>query len=113
MGNAARLLLRLRIRFPDPLPQSLQRAGAGLRAQPVIGAESLHDGLNHFFLNSIGAGIPLTDDTALRLAAGQIADLYMLLGNEAYADAQDPTIGFGTEPNSQNAEEQRVVEILQ
>jgi len=46
---------------------------------------------------SIGAGIPLTDDTALRLAAGQLSDLYMLLGNEAYADAQDPTIGFGTD----------------
>jgi uncharacterized delta-60 repeat protein len=46
---------------------------------------------------SIGAGFPLADDTALRLAAGQLSDLYMLLGNEAYADAQDPTIGFGTE----------------
>ncbi len=46
---------------------------------------------------SIGANIPLTDDTALRLAAGQISDLYMLLGNEAYADAEDPTIGFGTD----------------
>ncbi len=46
---------------------------------------------------SIGAGIPLADDTALRLAAGNLADLYMLLGNEAYADAQDPTIGFGTD----------------
>jgi hypothetical protein len=46
---------------------------------------------------SIGANIQLTDDTALRLAAGQISDLYMLLGNEAYADAEDPTIGFGTD----------------
>jgi len=34
---------------------------------------------------------------ALLLAAGRLADLYMLLGNEAYADAADPTIGFGTE----------------
>jgi hypothetical protein len=46
---------------------------------------------------SIDASIPLTDDTALRLAAGQLSDLYMLLGNEAYADAEDPTIGFGTD----------------
>jgi len=46
---------------------------------------------------SIGAGIPLSDDTALRLAAGQLSDLYMLMGNEAYADAEDPTIGFGTD----------------
>jgi hypothetical protein len=35
-------------------------------------------------------------NNALLLAASRIADLYTLLGNEAYADAQDPTIGFGT-----------------
>lgn len=34
---------------------------------------------------------------ALLLAAGRLADLYLLLGNEAYADAADPTIGFGTD----------------
>ena len=33
---------------------------------------------------------------ALLLAAGRLSDLYMLLGNEAYADAMDPTVGFGT-----------------
>lgn len=33
-------------------------------------------------------------NNALLLAASRIADFYMLLGNEAYADAQDPTIGF-------------------
>ena len=36
-------------------------------------------------------------NTALLLAASRISDLYVLLGNEAYADAQDPTIAFGTE----------------
>ena len=30
---------------------------------------------------------------AIQMAAGKISDLYMLLGNEAFADAQDPTIG--------------------
>jgi len=35
-------------------------------------------------------------NNALLRAAGKIADLYMLLGNEAYADASDPTIGFTT-----------------
>jgi hypothetical protein len=35
-------------------------------------------------------------NNALLLAAGHIADLYMLLGNEAYADASDPTIGLTT-----------------
>jgi hypothetical protein len=32
----------------------------------------------------------------LLLAASRLNDLYMLLGNEAYADAMDPTIGFGS-----------------
>ncbi len=35
-------------------------------------------------------------NNALLLAATRVADLYMLLGNEAYADALDPTIGFGS-----------------
>jgi hypothetical protein len=35
---------------------------------------------------------PATD--ALLLVAGRLADLYMLLGNEAFADASDPTIAF-------------------
>ncbi|MBN2507354.1 MAG: carboxypeptidase regulatory-like domain-containing protein [Verrucomicrobia bacterium] len=33
---------------------------------------------------------------ALLHASGKIADLYTMLGNEAYADAEDPTIGFTT-----------------
>lgn len=36
-------------------------------------------------------------NNSLLLAATKIAGLYALLGNEAYADAQDPTIGFGTD----------------
>jgi hypothetical protein len=35
-------------------------------------------------------------NTALLNAANRIAQLYTLVGNEAYADAQDPTIGFAT-----------------
>jgi hypothetical protein len=46
-------------------------------------------------------GVPPVDyppaNDALLLAAGRLADLYMLLGNEAYADAADPTIAFGTD----------------
>ncbi len=33
-------------------------------------------------------------NSALLLASTRISDLYTLLGHEAYADAQDPTIGF-------------------
>ncbi len=35
--------------------------------------------------------------STLLLAASMIADLYTLLGNEAFTDAQDPTIGFGSD----------------
>ena len=46
-------------------------------------------------------GAPPVDDNpannALLLAGTKISDLYMVLGNEAYADAQDPTIGFGSD----------------
>lgn len=34
---------------------------------------------------------------ALQLASTRLSDFYTLLGNEAYADAQDPTIGFGSD----------------
>ncbi|MBC8001263.1 MAG: hypothetical protein H7X97_01630 [Opitutaceae bacterium] len=46
---------------------------------------------------SIGGGInygPAND--ALLLAVGYLNDLYMVLGNEAWADAANPTIGIGT-----------------
>lgn len=34
---------------------------------------------------------------ALQLASTRISDFYTLLGNEAYVDAQNPTIGFGSD----------------
>jgi len=37
---------------------------------------------------------------ALLLAAGYLSDLYMILGNEAYADASNPTIAFATDSGS-------------
>jgi hypothetical protein len=44
---------------------------------------------------SINAGFDdIAANTQLLNVATRIADLYMLLGNEAYADAQDPTIGL-------------------
>ena len=53
--------------------------------------------LNRGKMLSIDYGInygPAND--ALLLAAGYINDLYMILGNEAAADAANPTIGIGT-----------------
>lgn len=37
---------------------------------------------------------------ALLLAAGYLNDLYMMIGNEAFADAANPTIGIGTADNT-------------
>ena len=50
---------------------------------------------------SIGGGInygPAND--ALLLVAGYLNDLYMILGNEAWADAANPTIGIGTKDST-------------
>jgi hypothetical protein len=52
-------LRRFWIRIPNALPQPFQRVGAGLWAEPVIRAQSLHDGLDDFFLDPICASIPL------------------------------------------------------
>jgi len=48
-------------------------------------------------VNAGGGGInygPAND--ALLLAAGYLNDLYMMIGNDAWADAANPTIGIGT-----------------
>ncbi|MCC6233480.1 MAG: hypothetical protein IT580_12595, partial [Verrucomicrobiales bacterium] len=56
--------------------------------------------LNRGKMLSIRGGInygPAND--ALLLAAGYLNDLYLMLGNEAWADAANPTIGIGTQNN--------------
>ena len=45
--------------------------------------------------NSSDPTLSTAVNTALMDAAGRLADLYMLLGNEAYAEATDPTVSFG------------------
>ncbi|MCR5751477.1 MAG: hypothetical protein K6G91_05925 [Kiritimatiellae bacterium] len=45
---------------------------------------------------SLSVGLNDTDaNKQLLLAAERLADMYMVLGNEAYSDALNPTIGFG------------------
>jgi hypothetical protein len=56
--NGTRSLCRFRIGFSDTLPQASERVGAGLWGESLIGTESLHNGLDHFFLNLIGTSIP-------------------------------------------------------
>jgi hypothetical protein len=55
LRDAARLLLRLGIRLPDALPQTAQGVGTRLGAETLVRAESLHNGLNNFFLNAVCA----------------------------------------------------------
>ena len=53
--------------------------------------------LNRAKAFSIDAPTPVVygpANKAIMLASGKVLDLYMLLGNEAYADALDPTIGL-------------------
>lgn len=65
-------------------------------------------GLIQFYQTVLNMAQELTIDAAqpqytaasnqqLLLMASRLADLYMLLGNEAFADAIDPTIGFSTD----------------
>ena len=53
---------------------------------------SIESGYNHGGAND-----------ALLLAAGYLSDLYMMEGNEAWADAANPTIGIGTANNTYGA----------
>ncbi len=88
----------------------IQQAGGPYNGPVALNASHLEEfGLIQIYqtvlergrMLSIDAGIdyaPAND--SLRLAAGRIADLYMVLGNEAYADAQDPTIVVPQDPAS-------------
>ncbi|HWQ91160.1 MAG TPA: hypothetical protein VN673_05780, partial [Clostridia bacterium] len=50
---------------------------------------------------------------ALLLAAGRLSDLYMLLGNEAYADASDPTIAIPHSNDSETGKEAASIHCFQ
>jgi len=53
--------------------------------------------LNRGKMISIDSGYNVgSANDALLLAAGYLNDLYMMIGNEAWADAANPTIGIGT-----------------
>lgn len=84
----------------------LTQAGERWEGDVALNLDSINDAglieiyetvLNRGKMLSIGSGInfgPAND--ALLLAAGYLNDLYMMLGNEAWADAANPTIGIGT-----------------
>jgi len=85
----------------------LEKAGTRwIGATPLNSAAADNFGLIQIYETVLRRGIALSiegtppiqsnDDvvTALMLAAGRLADLYMLLGHEAYADASDPTVAL-------------------
>jgi hypothetical protein len=88
----------------------VQQAGPRWEGDVALNLESINDFglieiyetvLNRGKMLSIGGGInygPAND--ALLLAAGYLNDLYMIVGNEAWADAANPTIGIGTKDNT-------------
>ncbi|MBX3027460.1 hypothetical protein KF840_21400 [bacterium] len=92
----------------DTLANALVSAGA--RFEGPIAFNSDADALNSVGLIDIyetvldrGRGLSIDQglsvgavDSKLLDVAARIADLYMLLGNEAFGDALDPTIGFDT-----------------
>ena len=50
-----------------------------------------------FSINGTPPTISTNANNAILFATSRLVNLYMLLGNEAYADASDPTIGFTTD----------------
>lgn len=92
--------------FASMLVQAGQRYEGDIAFNP--GADNLNRiGLIEAYTTVLNRGRRLSIDgtpqvdfnpanNALVFVSSRIADFYSLLGNEAYADAQDPTIGFGT-----------------
>ena len=73
---------------------------------PLNAASLTNNGLIQLYetVLNIGAGLSVNAginygpaNQALLLAAGYLNDFYTILGNDAWANSQNPTIGFGTE----------------
>jgi len=94
---------------PNTLVSMISQAGERWQGSVPLSCENLDGfGLIEIYETVLGRGSDLSINalspinhpgvnTALLLVASRISDLYMLLGNEAYADASDPTIAFGTD----------------
>ena len=93
----------------DTSASILTQAGTRWEGDVALSLENINDyGLIEIYetvmnrgrMLSVDAGInygPAND--ALLLVAGYLSDLYMMLGNEAWADASNPTIGIGSGPD--------------
>ncbi|MFO1499955.1 MAG: LamG-like jellyroll fold domain-containing protein [Verrucomicrobiota bacterium] len=95
VNTYASMLVQAGPRYEGPIP--FNGSPENLNAIGLI--EAYQTVLERGKALSLEGSPPLNLDAAnnaLLLVSSKLADLYMLLGNEAYADAQDPTIGFGT-----------------
>ena len=81
-------LLSFRIRIADSFPQPFQGVGAGLWAESVIRAESLLDGLNHFFVDAIGArfGCPKVEHLCQPADNGRVAVSVLVFETEEFTE---------------------------
>ncbi len=101
---------------PNTLVSMISQAGPRWTGSVPLNCDNLDDfGLIPIYETVLNRGADLSINalspvdnpgvnTALLLVASRVSDLYTLLGNEAYADAQDPTIAFGTEDGTYGAE---------
>ncbi|MDZ8119881.1 hypothetical protein P9H32_14725 [Pontiella sp. NLcol2] len=88
----------------------LTQAGPRWEGDIALNLETINDyGLIEIYETVLRRGRSLSIESgynygpandALLLAAGYLSDLYMMLGNEAWADAANPTIGIGTADNT-------------
>ena len=78
---------RFGIGFTDPLPQASQCVGAGLRAKPIIRAESLHDCLDNLLLDPIGSGftLPVIEHLSQATDNGAVAISVLMFEAEEFA----------------------------
>lgn len=94
-NNYASMLIQLGERYEGPIalnndPDNLNRIGL-IEAYTTVMRRALQ--------LSVDATPPVDygpANAAILLVASRLVDFYTLLGNEAYADAQDPTIGITT-----------------
>ena len=110
LNNVTPFTQRMQDLYDNPaetVMSMIQQAGAPYEGDVALNQDSLtgvgliqlyQTVLNKAESMSIRLGINETAaNQQLMLAATRLNDLYMLLGNEAYVDALDPTIGFGSD----------------
>ena len=95
----------------------LQQAGKRSEGDVALNLDNINDyglieiyetALNRVKSQSIDAGVssPAVNQT-LQLAAGYLSDLYMILGNEASDDAQNPSLMLDSSPESSEVSSSR------